>query len=104
MAVVVLMTLNGEIPWRFGLLWHLLAGCFLGVLGAMAEVRVLRRGAERAWATANTIGSASFVGIVVLGTIVAQRRYGAGELFCWFLGWGLVRLALVRRVIGRVDK
>jgi hypothetical protein len=100
LAVIVLMTLNGELPWRFGLLGHLLAGCLLGALGATAEMRVIRRGAGRAWATANTIGSVSFVGIVILGTIVAQQRYGAGELFCWFFGWGMVRLALVRRAIG----
>lgn len=100
LAVIFLMTLNGEIPWRFALLWHLLAGCILGALGGTAEVRAMRIEGEKRWATASTIGTVSFMGIVILGTIVAQQRYGAAELFCWFLGWGMVRLAIVRRTLG----
>lgn len=100
LAVVLLMSLNREFPWRFGLLWHFLAGCLLGLLSATTEIHVIRRESANAWEIMNRIGTASFVGMVILGTLGAQRWYGSGELFSWFLGWGIARLAVVRRAIG----
>lgn len=97
---ILLMSLNNEFPWRLGVLGHLLAGASLGFLGGALEVRVIWGRSATAWKRAGAIGAASFAGLVILGTLVAQRLAGPGELFSWLAGWGMVRWIVVRRAIG----